>query len=193
MKLEKLKHESTFVLPAHAALFRTQASRARKGSIRVGNLRLPPSDLMKGRFDVQGVSVGYFAQSPQTSIYEAICRREHGMVSNVLLGKRQMLCFNTTRPLKLLDVRALTTTWPVLQSMRFELTQMLAASAKAKGFDGILYLSAQHFGQDCYALFEDSLASLKLQSRVPLLEPETGNYHFALADALRGSQITVVP
>jgi len=148
---------------------------------------------MKGRFDIQGVSVGYFAQGPQTSIYEAICRREQCMVSNSLLAKRQLLCFHTTRPLNLLDIRPLTNTWPVLQSMRFEQTQMLAASAKADGFDGILYLSVQHFGQDCYAIFGDSLASLRLQSRAPLLEPGSGNYHAALADALRGSQITVVP
>lgn len=193
MKLEKLKYESTFVLPANAALFRTQASRARKGSIRLGNLRLPPSDLMKGRFDVHGVPVGYFAQSPLTSIYESMCRRDSVMVSNALLAKRHLLCFNTSCDLKLLDLRPLTSQMPFLQSMRFTQTQALAKEARAVGFDGILYLSAQQYGQDCFALFGEGLSTLKMQSRVPLLEPGSGNYHRALADALWGSQIQVVP
>jgi len=42
---------------------------------------LPPSHLLSGRFDVAGVPVGYFAEAPETAVYESLCRREATAVS----------------------------------------------------------------------------------------------------------------
>ena len=193
MKLADLQYVPQFDLLAPHALFRIQATRTRRGTVKVGRVLLAPSHQMIGRFDIHGVPVGYFAESPETAAYEALCRRESMGLSVSVLAKRSLLCLQTTAPLKLLDLRPHAQSWPVLQSLRFEHTQAVAAETFAQGFSGIAYRSAQQYGMDCYAIFGDALKILKPAWTEPLLEPGTGNFHRTVASALEGSRITLVP
>ncbi len=148
---------------------------------------------MTGRFDVAGVPVGYFAEAPETAVFESLCRREATALSLQLAAKRALLCVQATQSLTLLDPRVHTTGWPVLQSLRFSQTQELAAEVHAQGMQGIVYRSSQHHAMDCFSLFGDTLSTLKTAWAERLTEPGTGNLHSVLAAALRGSQVPLTP
>lgn len=193
MKLADLEYAPSFDLPAPTVLFRIQRTRARRGSMRVGRILLPPSHLLSGRFDVAGVPVGYFAEAPDTAVYESLCRREATGVSMQAAAMRTLLCVQTTQPLALLDLRMHASSWPVLQSLRLSHTQELAAEARAQGFAGIVYCSAQQHNMHCYAIFGDALAGLRAVWSERLTEPGTENLHAVLAAAIRGSQVPLVP
>lgn len=105
---------------------------------------------------------------------------------------RQLLCLRPTAPIELMDLRPSASAWPVLQSLRFSITQQLAAEAWSHGFGGIAYRSSQHYGHDCYVLFGASLNLLKLVWRKALMLPD-GAMHTALHSAIRGGQIPLVP
>lgn len=109
------------------------------------------------------------------------------------MAKRSLLSVQTTATVRLLDVRPYATSWPVLQSLRFEQTQALAAQAHAEGFSGIVYRSAQQFGMDCFALWGPALTVVRRMTLERLLEPKTGNLHGALATALVGPQVPLLP
>ena len=96
-------------------------------------------------------------------------------------------------PLLLLDLRFHAGAWSVLQSLRYDSTQGLAKDARDLGYQGIVYRSAQQYGSDCYALFGRAMALLRLESKSPLIHPTTGALHRAAANAVRGSQISLVP
>ncbi|MBC7393287.1 MAG: RES family NAD+ phosphorylase, partial [Variovorax sp.] len=102
---------------------------------------------MSGRFALAMTETGYFAESPETAIYESLVRREAVFLSISNAAGRQLLCLRTIRPVQLLDLRQHASTWPVLQSLRFSATQEMAAEALAAGYEGIAYRSAQHYGQ----------------------------------------------
>ena len=193
MKLADLEFAPSFDLLAPSALFRIQRIRARRNSIRIGRVLLPPAHLLSGRFDIVGVPVGYFAEAPETAVYESLCRREATAVSLQVASQRALLCAQTTQPLTLLDLRMHASTWPVLQSLRLSHTQELAAQAHAQGYAGIIYCSAQHHGMHCYAIFGEALTSLRAVWSERLTEPGTGNLHGVLVGALRGSQVPLVP
>lgn len=195
MKLADLQVLVQFDLLAPQPLFRVQHARARAGTVKMGRglLLLPPSHLMVGRFDRYGEPVAYLAERPETALYEALCRREATGVSYALLAQRALLSVQTTAQLSLLDLRPHTPSWPVLQSLRFDQTQGLAAEAHAVGFVGIVYRSAQQYGMDCYALWGPALTALHRVSLEGLLEPHTGNLYSALATALQGSQVPLLP
>ncbi|MDG0852200.1 RES family NAD+ phosphorylase [Roseateles puraquae] len=193
MKLADLEFVPSFELPAPTVLYRVQRIRARRGTVRIGRLLLPPSGLLSGRFDVAGVSVGYFAEAPETAVYESLCRREVISVSMQAAAQRALLCLQTAAPLKLLDLRMHASSWPVLQSLRLHHTQELAMQALGQGFAGIAYCSAQQHGMDCYAIFGDGLRSLRALWAESLTEPGTGNLHGMLAAALKGSQVPLTP
>jgi hypothetical protein len=193
MKLADLEYVSSFDLPAPTVLFRIQRARARRGSLRVGRILLPPSHLLSGRFDVEGIRVGYFAEAPETAVYESLCRREATAVSMQAAAVRTLLCVKTTEPLVLLDLRMHASNWPVLQSLRLGHTQELATEAYAQGFDGIVYCSAQQPNMDSYAIFGDALAGLRAVWSQRLTEPRTGNLHAALVSAVEGAQVPLVP
>lgn len=137
--------------------------------------------------------MAYFAERPETAIYEAICRREATGVSCALVGKRSLLTVQTTAKLTLLDLRPHVFSWPVLQSLRFSHTQALAAEAHAAGFSGIVYRSAQQYGMDCFALWGQALTELHRVSLESLIERQTGNLHGTLATALIGAQLPLLP
>lgn len=80
----------------------------------------------------------------------------------------------------------------MLQSLRFSVTQEIAAGALAERFEGIAYRSAQHYGQDCFVIFGAGLKSFKLVWRKALVLPD-GTMHQALAAAVRGGQIVLAP
>lgn len=193
MKLADLEFTPSLDLPFPSVLYRIQRARARRGSLRVGRILLPPSHLLNGRFDLSGISVGYFAEAPETAVYESLCRREATAVSLQAAAMRTLLCVQTTQPMMLLDLRMHASSWPVLQSLRVRHTQELAAEAHAQGFAGIVYCSAQQPNMDCYAIFGDALASLRAVWSERLTEPSTGNLHAVLASAIKGSQVPLVP
>lgn len=193
MKLADLEFAPSFDLPAPAVLYRIQRARARRGSLRVGRVLLPPAHLLSGRFDVSGLPVGYFAEAPETAVYESLCRREATAVSMQTAAMRTLLCVQTSRSLTLLDLRMHASSWPVLQSLRLSHTQELAAEAHAQGFAGIVYCSAQQHNMHCYAIFGDTLTSLRAVWAERLTERGTGNLHAVLAGAIRGSQVPLVP
>lgn len=195
MKLANLQYIPQFDLLAPQLLFRVQHSSARAGTVKIGTrlLLLPPSNLLSGRFDIAGQPVAYFAERPETAIYEAICRREVIGVSYTLTATRSLLSVQTTAKLSLLDLRPHASNWPVLQSLRFDQTQALAAEAQAAGFAGIVYKSAQQYGKECFALWGQALTTLHRISLESLVESRSGNLHVALATALNGSQLPLLP
>jgi len=93
----------------------------------------------------------------------------------------------------LLDLRPHTSSWPVLQSLRFAQTRTLASEAHSADFSGMVYRSAQQYGMDCFVLWGQALTALHRMSRESLLDPKTGNLHGALATALNGSQLLLLP
>jgi len=189
MHLTQLHFAPTTLLAASQALYRIQRHRAQPGTVRIGPLRLPPASRLSGRFDLAGTSVGYFAEAPETAVYEALARRETNALSMSVLKQRKLLCVQTKVALQLLDLRPHASTFPVLQSLRFEQTQELAVEATAAGYDGIVYRSAQQFGMDCYAIFDPALRELTGSWSEPLVERTTGNLHSVVVSCLLGSKL----
>lgn len=192
MKLQDLQYVLEHHVAAGASVYRVQRSVARPGSVVVGALKLAPPGLLISRFDLVAHAVAYFADTPETAIYESLARREAMSLSLNVVGARQLLTLQATRSLRLADLRPHASTWPVLQSLRYALTQQIAADANGLGYEGVVYRSAQQYGQDCLALFGPSLSALKLVRRIPLVDP-SGGLHRAVANALRGSQVPLVP
>lgn len=188
MKLQDLQYLPPTTLATSQTVFRVQRRRARPGSARVGPLKLPPASTLTSRFAVGTALVGYFAESPETAVYESLVRREAASLSLATAASRDLLCLRATRPVNLLDLRPHAATWPFLQSLRFEATRAVAVEAMAAGFEGIAYRSAQHYGQDCFALFGPSLEALALVRRERLMLDD-GSMHQALYTAITGGQI----
>jgi RES domain len=192
MKLHELQYLPPVTLAASHTVYRVQRIKARPGAVSVGPLKMAPIGDVSGRFALAKTETGYFAESPETAIYESLVRREAVSLSLSNAASRQLLCLRMTRPVKLLDLRQHATSWPVLQSLRFSVTQEIAAGAEAEGFEGIAYRSAQHHGQDCFVVFGSGLERFKLVWRKTLVLAD-GSMHQALATAIRGGQIMLVP
>lgn len=192
MRLSDLPSTPIFELDAPQALYRVQQIRSRKGTLRIGRVRLSPPGLLAWRFDLSDTPVGYFALAPVTALYEAVCRRETMGVSLQLLAARSLVHLRVSQRLQLVDLRAMSSAWPVLQSMRFSHTQRLAADAFELGFAGIIYRSAQQANMDCIALFGKAISTLKWIQTEPLVESGTGGLHETAAAALRGSLISLL-
>ena len=192
MKLHDLQYLPPFTLAASQTVYRVQRIKARPGAVSVGPLKMAPIGDMSGRFALTKTETGYFAESPETAIYESLVRREAVSLSISNAASRQLLCLRTTRPVKLLDLRQHAASWPVLQSLRFSVTQEIAAGAETEGFEGIAYRSAQHHGQDCFVVFGADLKCFKLVWRKALVLAD-GSMHQALATVIRGGQIMLTP
>ena len=192
--LAELEGAPTVVLAANTPLFRVQRTNPRPGAVVIGALQLPPRGLLKNRFDLATDDAAYFAATEATAVYETLARREVTMLS--LSGEvalRELLNMRTAAVMNLQDLRPHAPNWPVLQSLRYGVTQTLAASLRAAGSDGVVYRSAQQHGADCYVLFGAGLLStLQLVSQAPLTNP-SGQPHRVVVDALRGSQVPLVP
>lgn len=192
MKLHDLQYLPPITLAASQTVYRVQRVKTRPGTASIGPLKLAPAGDMSGRFALAEAPTGYFAESPETAIYESLVRREALALSLSHAASRQLLCLRTTKQMQLLDLRPHASSWPVLQSLRFSTTQQLAAQALTAGFEGIVYRSAQQYGQDCYGVFGASLSAFKLVWREALML-SGGAMHQALATAIRGGQITLTP
>lgn len=192
MKLRDLQYLPPTTLATAQTIYRVQRTKPRPGATTIGALKLAPAGDMSSRFAVLSLPAGYFAESPETAVYESLVRREVVSLSISNAANRVLLCLRTTMPIRLLDLRPHAPSWPVLQSLRFNSTQEVAAEAVAEGFEGIAYRSAQQHGQDCFVLFGDALKAFKLVWRKALVL-EDGSVHQALASAMRGGQIMVVP
>ena len=192
MKLRDLQYLPPTTLATSQTVYRVQRAKPRPGTTTVGPLKLAPPGDMSSRFAVPSAPAGYFAESPDTAVYESLVRREAVSLSISNAASRTLLCLRTTRPIQLLDLRPHASSWPVLQSLRFSSTQEVAAEALAAGFEGIAYRSAQQHGQDCFVVFGAALKAFKLVWRKALVL-EDGSVYQALAAAMRGGQIVVVP
>jgi hypothetical protein len=192
MRLHDLQYLPPVALAASQTVYRVQRARSRPGAATIGPLKMAPIGDLSSRFAIAKAATCYFAESPETALYESLVRREAVLLSISVAAGRQLLCLRTTRPIQLLDLRPHASTWPVLQSLRFSATQDIAAEAAAEGFEGIAYRSAQHFGQDCFVVFGAGLKAFKLVWREALMLPD-GSMHQALAAAIRGGQIMLSP
>ena len=193
MKLAELEHAVDFTLPSPSILYRVQRLRSRRGAVAVGPLRVPRRGLLLNRFDLINDESAYFADSSETAVYETLARREAVALSLSALAGRALLTLQTTSPLNLLDLRFHAGAWPVLQSLRYAETQELAAEARAAGYDGLIYRSAQQYGSDSVVLFgAGAMRYVKLVSRLPLLS-RAGALHRAAAEAIRGAKVPLTP
>ena len=193
MILSDFEYAPAYTLPASLALYRVQRHTRRPGDKKIGRIRLAPPGILCGRFDLPDDLVGYFGERPETAGYECLARREVIAMQYAALAQRELMCVTVSRPILLLDLRPHAQSWPVLQSLRFSLTQQLAADARGAGYEGIIYKSAQQFGMNCMAIFGPGLKSLRHAWSERLTEASTGNLHWLVADLKRGAQIDVLP
>lgn len=164
---------SAVELAAGRLFYRVQLQRAIHGSVKLGDVLLPPTGLLSGRFCLQDEPVAYFADSDQTALYESLLRRETQAQSIANLRKRCLTTFVSQSSLRLVDLRDLAEPYPVLHSLRFQQTQALSRECRAKGFNGILYSSAQHPGHTCAALFRTGIENLATLTAQPLVKKQT--------------------
>lgn len=192
MRLDDLGYLDTCTLAVGQSLYRVQRAGLRRGTVRRGPLKLAPAGLLGGRFDLTGAPTAYLAEAPETALYEAVARREAMLLSLAQLAQRELTAVQTRRELTLGDLRPHTSSWPVLQSLRHAETQALATQAQAAGFAGLVYRSAQHFGQDCFVLFDPPAACIKPLWRTPLVNA-AGSIHHWVAQVVRGSRLPLTP
>src|SRR5689334_15118805 len=105
MKLEDLAFVPEHAVPASMTLYRVQRSTSRPGTVTIGSLKVPPAGTLSGRFDLSSLPVGYFAEAPETAIYESLARREALGLSLSVVAKRRLLALQTRRTLRLADLR----------------------------------------------------------------------------------------
>ncbi len=132
-------------------------------------MKLPPIGGLSGRFDLPDESCAYLGESPDTALYESLFRREKEWVTLDELRARELVTVSVRSTLELGDLRPHAAGWPVLQALRFSETQELAREAREAGFDGFIYRSAQHYGQDSVVLFEPAPSCLILRKRLALI------------------------
>lgn len=193
MNLDQILSTQSYSLYSDITLFRVQRTARHHQGDRLGPLHLASPGLRNGRFDLADLRTAYFALAPDTACYEALCRREAQWLSVATTRQRELVAMHVDRPLRLLNLLSVSAGWPALQSLRFSETQRLAVQAHTAGFDGVAYLSSQQHQGICIALFGDSVTNLKRVSRCSLISAPRGELHPALADAVRGSGISLVP
>ena len=181
---------TTCILQSGHSLFRIQ--RTHRNAILRGPLTLAPVGLLPGRFDLPNMPCAYFAEVPDTALYEALFRREAPWLSVHELRARELLEIRIRRNMSLGDLRPHTPSWPVLQSLRFNETEELASDAHAAGLEGLIYRSAQQHGQDCLVLFDPSASEVELRARSPLVGTNGALNRWVVLAAQR-SKVPLVP
>lgn len=177
--------------PGHT-FHRVQLTRARKTSLRIHGLLLPPNGLKAGRFDLADESTAYLADSELTALYESVFRRDLHSRSLEDLARKSLVQFLTTGRLRLADLRGLAEPYPVLQAQRIAITQAFAQECRAQELDGIVYASAQHPQHACLALFASGMARLKKTTSLPLIKPGTSQLLMCVIDATRRSGVPLI-
>lgn len=179
-------------ISTHQTWYRIQRKAARKDSIRLKGYVLTPPGGLSSRFDLAGESTAYLGDTPETALYESLFRREIRSCSWERLKQRALVSFEIKSRLRLADLRGLPEHYPVLQSMRYEHTQSLAAECRQQDLHGILYASAQHLHHDCICLFESGMEQTRKTSSIPLVQAATGQLHKSVIAAAYRSQVPVI-
>lgn len=183
-------------IPAHQIWYRVQLKKPKLKSIRFKDYVLAPlpevTQGLNSRFDLAEESVAYLADSPETALYEALFRRNLTMCHWDRIALRELLTFETQKPIRVAYLRGQEEQYPVLQSMRYESSQELAKSYREKGLDGLLYASAQHPYHGCICLFKSGMEKTKKLESYPLVESKTKAFHKAVITAQRGSQVPII-
>lgn len=192
MKLTDLSHYAPFILPPGFSVFRVQRKVGMRGTVKTGPFLTPPVHVQANRFDIAGVPVGYVATDPLTSLYETAARRDVMIVSQAHLRDRWLLELQSDSQLNLLDLRPHAHHWPVLYANRYPSTQALAADARASGFDGVLYQSAQQFGSECLAVFDAVMFDFNVIATQEL-QLASGALNTLVVAALRGAELPLGP
>lgn len=192
MNLQDIQFLTPYKLPAGQSLYRVQRKTATPETIRRGPLKLAPLGMGVGRFDLTATPCAYLAESPETSLYESVFRREATGVSLTRLAQQELLTVQITQEIDVGDLRPHAPSWPVLQSLRYSETRELAEAAFAAGYRGLFYRSAQQFGQDCIVWFDPPAGAVKVLSRTTLVN-ESGALSRWAFDAARRSRVPLVP
>jgi RES domain len=179
-------------IPAHQIWHRVQRATARRGSVRLKGYVLAPTGGLTGRFDLADEPTAYLADGPETALYESVFRREVRSCHWDRLLERALVTFETRASLRLVDLRGLEERYPVLQSMRYEISQKFARDCRQLGLHGILYASAQHPHHSCVCLFQAGIEQTRKLTAFALVEAGTVNLLRSAANAARGSQVPIV-
>jgi len=179
-------------LAEHQRFYRVQLRRARNTSVRINGLLLPPAGLLEGRFCLPDEATGYFADSQETALYEAVFRRDTVSRSLDDLRRKALVEVTTLGPLRLADVRGLAEPYPVLQAQRIAATQAFAKDCRQRHLNGIIYASAQHPHHSCVCLFASGLAFAKRQSALSLVKPGTNQLLRVVVDAALRSGVPLL-
>lgn len=193
MNLEKVLNTQDFYLYPDMTLFRVQRTKPAHKGMSFGPIHIAPPGVRCGRFDLTRGSTSYFALSPDTACYETLCRRDTRFVSLALLKQRELISMRVRTNLRLLDLEAKASTWPLLQSISYESTQRIADDAKSAGYVGIAYRSSQHHQGTCIALFEDVVINLTLVSRRTVVDVSQDLLNPAIATAIDRTGILLTP
>jgi hypothetical protein len=180
-----------FTLTQGTTLHRVQRSRPAPGAVTIGDVRLPPTGTLAGRFDLPGTDCAAFALRELTAVYETQARRDAQAISMTTLGQRELLSVTTITSFQLADLRPHTSQWPLLVAARYGPTQALADDAFAKSFEGVIYFSAQEHLGECVALFGSAIKALSRTAKTPL--SVGGQLHHLVAQALIGTMLPLVP
>ena len=179
-------------LPAGQIFSRVQRLKARKDSVQINGLLLPPTGIKAGRYCLAAGLTAYLADSPLTALYEAVFRREvKTFVALADLRQRSLATFKSLQPLRLVDLRGIEARYPVLVSQRIQHTQALAEQCHSSGFDGIVYASAQHPYHACVCLFETGARKLVFVDELALVKPRSNRLLTVVADAANKSGIEI--
>ena len=182
----------TLEIPAPQIWHRVQRATARRGSVRLKGYVLAPKGGLTGRYDLADEPAAYLADSPETALYKSVFRREVRSYHWDRLLERTMVTFETRASVHLADLRGLEERYPVLQSLRYEVSQKFAHDCRQQDLHGILYASAQHPHHSCVCLFKSAIEQTKKLTAFALVEPGTGHLLKSAANAARGSQVPIV-
>jgi hypothetical protein len=191
MRFKDLHPPILELVPGHT-FYRVQLTRARKTSLRISDLLLPPNGLQTGRFSLRNEATAYLADSEHTALYESVFRRDVHSRSLEELARKSLVQFITKGRLRLADLRALAEPYPVLQAQRIAITQAFAQECRTQQLDGIVYASAQHPQHTCLVLFASGIAQVKKVASLPLVKPGTSQLLTSVIDAARRSGVPLV-
>lgn len=191
MNLKDLK-PPLIELPAGQTFFRVQLLRARRGTVKTNGLLLAPAGTLSGRFCLPDQVTAYLADSADTALFESRFRRDTKIRCLEEFQKRALARFVTTSSLRLLDLRQLAESYPLLQSLRYEQTQALAFESFNAGHQGVIYASAQQAEHACICLFPSGIVALKRQQQQPLVKPGTRRLLHVVLDAARRSGVPLI-
>jgi len=174
--------------------YRVQLTKPIKNTLRIGDVLMPPANVMNGRYSCEFQPTAYFADSGITALYEALFRRERSDgVPLEDLRRRSLIAFLNQSILRLVDIRGVEEEYPLLQSQRLNETRRISSEVHRAGFDGIIYSSAQHPRHDCVCLYSPGIEKMKLRHALSLVRPGSNALLELVVEASRRSALEIVP